>query len=152
MLLFVALTVVLMLYYISRLLFLFLGAVISPLIFLFWALPAGADFAKIAMRQYIVAIFTVLIHVVTIQLAASLLTVTNQSGTNSLVSILVGIALFSTLIKIPGMLINMTFYAAGNAAVRAVGGQIMNVFSASKSEETIEEDRPIKKPRQEVAI
>ena len=135
MLLFLALTIVLLLYYIGRLIILSLGAVLSPLIFLLWALPAGADFAKISIRTYLITIFTVFIHVVTIQIASSFLTVTSQAGTNTLISLLVGIGLFFTLLKIPGMLINMAFYSAANAAVRGVGSQVSNIFSSSNTAE-----------------
>ena len=160
MLLFLVLTIVLLLYYIGRLIILSLGAVLSPLVFLLWALPAGADFAKISIKTYLITIFTVFVHVVTIQIAASFLTVTNQAGTNSLISIIVGIGLFFTLLKIPGMLINMAFYSAANAAVRGVGSQISNMFSSNTTSENSSEShysmnqdkRPILKPRREVDL
>jgi hypothetical protein len=134
MLLFVILTVVLLFYYIGRLIVISLGAVLSPLIFLLWTLPWGADFAKIAIKTYLITIFTVFVHVVTIQVASSFLSVSQQSGTNSLISVLVGVGVFFTLLKIPGMLINMAFYSGANQAMRKVSSQVMNVISSSKEQ------------------
>jgi hypothetical protein len=134
MLLFVILTVVLLFYYIGRLIVISLGAVLSPHIFLLWTLPFGADFANIAIKTYLITIFTVFVHVVTIQVASSFLSVSQQSGTNSLISVLVGVGVFFTLLKIPGMLINMAFYSGANQAMRKVSSQVMNVISSSKEQ------------------
>jgi len=157
MLLFLILTIVLLLYYIGRLVIISLGAVLSPLIFLAWALPAGEDFATIAAKTYIISIFTVFVHVVTIQLASAFLSVADQNGTNTLISFLVGIGLFFTLLKIPGMLINLAFYTAASSAIRKIGGQVMNVFSSndqsnSSSANYTHDTREIKKPAREVAL
>jgi len=131
MVLFVILSVVLLFYYISRLIVISLGAVLSPLIFLLWTLPWGADFAKISIKTYLINIFTVFVHVVTIQVASSFLSVSQQSGTNSLISILVGVGVFFTLLKLPGMLINMAFYSGANQVIRRVSMQMMNVISST---------------------
>ena len=132
MVLFVVLSVVLLFYYISRLIIISLGAVLSPFIFLLWTLPWGADFAKISIKTYLITIFTVFVHVVTIQVASSFLSVSQQSGTNSLISVLVGVGLFFTLLKVPGMLINMAFYSGANQVMKKVSTQVMNVISASR--------------------
>jgi hypothetical protein len=94
MILFVILAVVLLLFYISRLIVIALGAVLSPLIFLLWSVPKFADYAEISVKTYISAVYSVFVHVVLIQLASAFLTVPGQRGTNSLLSILVGIGLF----------------------------------------------------------
>ncbi len=59
MLLFIILAVVLLLFYIGRLITLSVGAVLSPFIFLLWLLPGFTDFAIVAARSYIVVVFTV---------------------------------------------------------------------------------------------
>ncbi len=141
MCLFVMLAVVLLLSYISRLIVIALGAVLSPIVFLLWTLPATADFAKIAVKSYIVTIFIVFVHVVTIQIASSFLSVTQQTGTNSLISIFVAIGLFFTLLKLPGSLFQMAFYTSMNGAFRKVGGQVMNVISSSSSEQSNQSSR-----------
>lgn len=136
MVLFVLLAVVLLLFYISRLILVSLGAVLSPLIFLLWALPPFAHFAEISAKTYVITVFTVFVHVVTIQLASSFLVVTAQTGTNSLISILVSIGLFFTLLKIPGTLVNMAFYTTSNQVFRKIGGQVMNVITANNVQNT----------------
>ena len=141
MCLFVMLAVVLLLSYISRLIVIALGAVLSPIVFLLWTLPATADFAKMSVKSYIVTIFIVFVHVVTIQIASSFLSVTQQTGTNSLISIFVAIGLFFTLLKLPGTLFQMAFYTSMNGAFRKVGGQVMNVISSSSSEQSNQSTR-----------
>lgn len=132
MLLFVILAVLLLLFYIMRLIAISLGAVIAPIIFLLWALPKFSDFAEISIKTYIVTVFTVFVHVVIIQLASAFLTVPGQVGTNSLISILVGIGLLFTLLKTPSFLVQLMFYNTGRSIIKKVGGQIMNVMTTKK--------------------
>jgi hypothetical protein len=125
---FLILAIVLLLMYIGRLITISLGAVLSPLIFLLWVTPKFNDFAEIAMKSYIVTVFTVFIHVIVIQLASSFLSLPENTG-NSLVSIAVAIGLFFTLLKIPQSMMNMVFYTSRNGTVKKIGGQIMNIMS-----------------------
>ncbi len=134
MILFIIVSIALLLFYITRLITIALGAVLSPLIFLLWAIPKFADFAEVSVKSYITAVYTVFVHVVIIQLVASFLTVSGASGTNSLISILVGIGLLFTLLKTPSIMMQLVFYNTGRGMVRKIGGQIMNVISASSRE------------------
>ncbi len=134
MILFVLLAVVLLLFYVSRLITVALGAVLSPLIFLLWAIPKFADFAEVSIKAYIMTVFSVFIHVIIIQLASSFLTIPGQSGTNSLISILIGIGLFFTLLKTQSFMIQLIFYNTGGSLIKKVGGQIVNMISTSGTE------------------
>lgn len=153
MILFVILAVVLLLFYITRLIAIALGAVLAPFIFLLWALPKFSDFAEIAAKSYLVTIFSIFVHVVVIQLAASFLTIPGQVGTNSLISILVGIGLLLTLLKTQSFMIQLMFYNSGRATIKKVGGQIMNVISSKQAENagTRVASRAVKKARKVVA-
>lgn len=154
MLLFVILSAVLLLFYIMRLITLSLGAVLSPLLFLLWAMPKFSDFAEISAKTYITTIFTVFVHVVMIQLASAFLTLPDQVGTNSLLSILIAIGLLFMLLKTPSVMVQMMFYNTGRGALRKMGGQIMNVISSKK--ETVVAPQPasprlLRRPRKVVA-
>src|SRR5258708_32960539 len=98
MVVFVILAIVLLLFYISRLIAIVVGACLSPLIFLLWAFPKFSDFAEISAKTYLVTIFSIFVHVVILQLASSFLTLPGQTGTNSLISILIGIGLLFSLL------------------------------------------------------
>ncbi len=128
---FLIVSIVLLLLYISRLIMISLGAVISPFIFLLWAIPKSSDFAEISIKTYVVTVFTAFVHVVIIQLASSFLALPQNSG-NSLISIGVAIGLFFTLLKTPSLMMQMVMYTAGNGAVKKLGGQIINVISSDK--------------------
>ncbi len=132
LIIFLIVAIVLLFMYITRLIFISLGAVLSPFIFLLWTIPKFSDFAEIAAKSYIVAVFMVFVHVVVIQLAASFLALPDQSN-NSLISIAVAIGLFLTLLKVPTLLTQMMFYTSGNGKLKRMGGQIINVMTADNS-------------------
>jgi hypothetical protein len=153
MILFVVLAVVLLLFYITRLITIALGAVLSPLIFLLWALPKFSDFAEISARTYLTTIFSLFIHVVVIQLAAAFLTLPGQVGSNSLISILVGIGLLLTLLKTQSVMVQLMFYNSGRTLIKKMSGQIMNVVSSKQSETATSPHRihGVKTPRKVVS-
>lgn len=136
MLLFVILAVTLLLYYIGRLITLAVGAVLAPFIFLLWLLPGFTDFAIISVRAYLVAIFTVFVHVVIIQLASSFLTIPGQQGISFPIAILVGVATLFSMLRAPGMILQFAFYSAANSAMRKLGGQLINVMTTNKTHTT----------------
>ncbi|HUS60089.1 MAG TPA: hypothetical protein VMX76_01760, partial [Nevskiaceae bacterium] len=135
--LFIILTVVLLLFYISRLIVIALGAVLLPLVFMLWAIPRLADFSEIAVKSYLTTIFSVFIHVVVIQLAASFLTLPGESDTPGIMAVLVGIGLMFTLIKTQSIVYQMVFYNTGRAIIKKFGGQVINVLQARQAEDSV---------------
>lgn len=150
LLLFLIVSIVLLFMYISRLIFISLGAVLSPLIFLLWTLPKFSDFAEIAVKSYLVTVFMIFVQVVVIQLASSFLILPSQ-GNNSLVAIAVGIGLLFSLLKIPQVLMQMVFYTSGVRSLSKLGGHLINVMttdntsSATRTEAGV--NTAIKRPR-----
>ena len=136
---FLIVAIVLLLMYISRLILVSLGAVLSPFIFLLWAIPKTAGFAEMAVKSYFVTVFIVFVHVVTIQLAASFLTLPENS-TNSLIAIATAIGLFFTLLKTPSLMMQLIQESAHTGVMQKLGGQIMNVMSTSKSTSATPDD------------
>jgi len=151
MLLFVILAVVLLLFYISRLIVIALGAVLSPLIFLLWITPKFSDFAEISIKTYITMVFSVFVQLVIIQLASAFLLIPGQQGTNSLISILIGVGLFLTLLKTPGIMMQFVFYNSGRGLMKKMGGQIMNVIATSRTPDAGVVSTAVKTPRKVVA-
>lgn len=152
LLIFVIVAIVLLLMYISRLIVISLGAVLSPFIFLLLLLPKTSDFAQMAIKGYFVSVFMVFIHVVTIQLVGAFLTLPEQSS-NSLISIAVAIGLFATLLKMPSFMMQLFFFTKSVGAVRNVGRQISNVLTTSVSSRSMEQpNRSIKTPRRTVSL
>lgn len=136
MLLFVVLSAILLLFYITRLIVIALGAVVSPLIFLLWAVPKFSDFAEISTKAYLTVVFTVFIHVIIIQLASAFFALPEQAGTNTFISVLLGIGLLLTLLKTQSFMLQLMFYNTGRSMMRKLSGQIVNVISAKKQEAT----------------
>lgn len=134
MVVFILLAVVLLLFYISRLMILAFGAVLSPLLCLLWLMPKMSDFAEAAAKTYIVMIFSLFIHVVIIQLASAFLTIPNQVNANPFVSILIGIALFSILLKSTAMTVQLTLATQATGIFKKFGGQFLNVVSPAPAE------------------
>ena len=146
LLIFLIIAIVLLLMYISRLIVIALGAVLSPFIFLLWTLPKTADFAEMAIKGYLVSVFTIFIHVVTIQLAGSFLALPEHTN-NSLISIAVAIGLLLTLLKIPNFVMQLILFSRSIDTVKHVGSQIMNVMSADPPQKG-----SVKTPRRHVDL
>jgi len=130
--LFLIVSIVLLLMYISRLIMLALGAVLAPFIFMMLALPKFSDFAIVSIKTYFVNVFMVFVHIVIIQLAGAFLALPDHSE-NSLISVAVAIGLFFTLLKTPSLMMQMVFYTAKNSALKKIGSQVVNVISADNS-------------------
>ena len=151
--LFLIVAVVLLLMYISRLILISLGAVLSPFIFLLWLIPKFSDFAEISIKSYIVTVFTIFIHVVVIQLASAYLVFPQSTG-NSIISVLVAIGLLFTLIRIPHIMMYLVVYTSKNGTFKKIGSQMMNMMGTQKSsgnsKYTFQENAVIKTPRKVV--
>jgi len=132
LIIFLIVAIVLLFMYITRLIFISLGAVLSPFIFLLWTIPKFSDFAEVATKSYLTAVFMVFVQIVIIQLAASFLALPEQTN-NSLISISIAIGLFLTLLKVPSFMTNMMFYVTGNGKLKKLGSQIINVMTSSNS-------------------
>ena len=130
LIIFLIIAIVLLFMFITRLIFISLGAVLSPFIFLLWTIPKFSDLAEVATKSYFTAVFMVFIQVIIVQLAASFLALPEQSN-NSLISISIAIGLFLTLLKVPSFMTNMMFYATGNGKLKKLGSQIINVMTAN---------------------
>ena len=129
--LFILLAVVLLIFYISRLMILAFGAVISPLVCLLSLSSKMSDFVGNAVKIYIVTIFTVFLHVVIIQLASAFLTVPGQVGENPIIGILVGVALFSVLLKSTSVTVQLARSSQAGNTLKKFSTQIINVISSN---------------------
>ena len=139
LLLFLLLSSVLLFFYISRLITIILGAVLSPLVFLLWLIPKTQPIAEMAIKGYLATIFSVFVHVVTIQLASAFLTVPQSD--NSLISIAVAIGMLSILIKIPKGMLSLIMSAGKGLNVKKVSGAFNNFSNFSHIDELIKDSR-----------
>jgi len=154
LIIFLIVAIVLLFMFITRLIFISLGAVLSPFIFLLWTIPKFSDLAEVATKSYLTAVFMVFIQVVIVQLAASFLALPEATN-NSLISISIAIGLFLTLLKVPSFMTNMMFYVTGNGKLKKLGGQIVNVITASNSSSTSRATavaKAVKNPRRVVNL
>lgn len=127
---FVVLAVILLVYYVMRIVTLYIGAVLSPLVMLLSLLPAFKDFAMTAFKTYLATIFVLFVHVVILQLAASLFASTIMAGEdaapNPLMAMVVGIATLLALLRTQGVMMQMAYVSAGPRALRKLGEQFVN--------------------------
>jgi hypothetical protein len=152
MVVFMVLSVILLVYYIMRLVTLYIGAVLSPLIVLLSLLPGFKDFSITAARAYLTTIFVLFVHVVILQLAASLfgstLSGSHDLASNTVMAMILGIATLITLLKTQGVMMQMSYVSAGPRALRKLSGQFMN--GVSYTTEKIQSTRTTTtKPKQE---
>ena len=130
MLVFLIFSVILLIYYVSRLVTLFVGAVLSPLVLLVWLVPGFRDFSETAIKTYITTVFVLLVHVVILQLASSLFA-GMASGLvgdvpNVLMSMVVGLSTVIVLLKTQGVMMQFSYVSLGARSTRQLGTQFMN--------------------------
>jgi hypothetical protein len=133
MVFFLILVVCLLVYYVGRLVALYLGAVLSPLVCVLWLVPGFKDFAENAAKVYLATIFVLFIHVVILQLAASIFTglaLTGPSNTpDPIMALIVGLATILALLKTQGLLMQLSYVSIGPKTVRKLGGQFITGIS-----------------------
>lgn len=130
MVVFMILSVILLVYYVMRIVVLYLGAILSPLIVLLYLVPGFKDFAQTAIKTYLTTIFVLFVHVVILMLASSifgsLLPNNPNSGFDPIMGTVVGVATLITLLKTQGVMMQMSYVSVGPRALRKLGGQFMN--------------------------
>lgn len=131
---FVICAVVLLVYYIMRLVTLYIGAVLAPLVSLLWLIPGFRDFAETAFKTYLSTIFVLFVHVIILQLAASLFTgMATASGEDAvpdtLMAMVTGIATILLLLKAQGVMMQFSYVSMGSRNMRKLGGQFINGVS-----------------------
>jgi hypothetical protein len=133
MIAFLVLSVMLLVYYVLRLVALYLGAILAPIVVLLWLLPAFKDFAVTALKTYLVAIFVLFVHVVILLLAASIFVGINAGDLteqpNALMALIVGLATVVALLKAQGMMNQLVSAASAPKAARELGTSFMRGVS-----------------------
>jgi hypothetical protein len=134
MIFFLIFVVILLIYYVTRLVTLFIGAVLSPLIMVLWIVPGFRDFSETAAKVYITTIFVLFVHVVILELAASLFAgITAMSPNdipNTFMAMIVGLATILALLKTQGVMNQLSYVSLGPRTARQLGGQFINAVSA----------------------
>lgn len=123
------LTIMLLVYYVLRLVTLYIGAVLSPLVLMLWLLPAFKDFVIAAFKTYLITVFVLFVHVVIMLLAASLFAGIQQGDNagqpNALMAMIVGLATVVALLKTQGVLQELSYAASTPRAARELSSSFM---------------------------
>ena len=127
MLVFLILSIVLLIFYLGRLITIYLGAVLSPIVVLCFLIPGFRDFAVSMIKKYISVVFVLFVHVVIIELAASLLVGIYSKNTNlsPLMAILLGLASLFALIKTQGVLAELAVISVVPRMARKLGQRMV---------------------------
>lgn len=127
MLVFIIFSFILLVYYVGRLVTLFIGAVLSPLVILVWLIPGFKDFSETAMKTYLTTVFVLFIHVVILTLAGSLFVgLSSDDAPNVLMSMAVGLATVIALLKTQGVLMQFSYVSLGAQSSRQLGTQFIH--------------------------
>lgn len=133
MIIFLILTVVLLVYYVGRLVTLYIGAALSPIVFMMLIIPGFKDFAISAIKTYISTIFVLFVHVVILVLAASIFSgLVNGSPDHTadpIMALIVGLATVVALLKTQGTMMQFTYASIGPKTARKLGAQFVNSIS-----------------------
>ncbi|MGH7196379.1 MAG: hypothetical protein ACREGJ_01275 [Candidatus Saccharimonadales bacterium] len=130
---FLILSVMLLVYYMLRLVGLYIGAILAPVVLLLWLLPTFKDFAITALKTYLVAIFVLFVHVVILLLAASIfvgiLAGDTNGQPNTLMALILGLATVLALLKAQGMMNQLISAASAPKAARELSSSFMRGVS-----------------------
>lgn len=135
MVVFLILSTMLFVYYVMRLVILYLGAILSPLVVLLSLLPGFKDFANTAIKTYLTTIFVLFVHVVILMLAASIFDGMQSQvggdvkGFDPIMATVVGVATLITLLKTQGLMMQWSYVSVGPRAMRKLGGQFVQGVS-----------------------
>ena len=131
MVVFLVFSVILLVYYVGRLVTLYLGAILSPILVLLWMVPGFKDFVIAAIKVYLTTIFVLFVHVIILLLAASLFAgmVAGNGILDPVMATVVGVATLVALLKTQGVLMQLSYVSIGPKAIRKLGGQFVNSMS-----------------------
>jgi hypothetical protein len=152
MVVFLILAVILLVYYVMRLVVLYLGAILSPLVVLLWLVPGFKDFASTAVKTYLTTVFVLFVHVVILMLAASLfgglLAANPDKPIDPIMGMIVGVAALITLLKTQGVMMQLSYVSVGPRALRKLGSQFMTGVSYTTNKiKTVRATRPLKEAK-----
>ena len=132
MITFIVFAVILLIYYVTRIVTIYVGAVLAPLVLLIWLIPGFRDFAESAGKTYLATIFVLFIHVVILELAASLflgLADGPNHAPDPLMAMVVGIATLFALLKTQSFMMQLSYISTGPRTARKLGSQFMTGIS-----------------------
>jgi hypothetical protein len=130
---FLIFAVILLVYYVGRLVTLYLGAVLSPVVLLLWLVPGFRDFSESAAKVYLTTVFVLFVHVVILELAASLfaglVVGSPNQAPDTLMAMVVGLATVIALLKTQGVMMQLSYVSVGPRSARKLSGQFMTGVS-----------------------
>lgn len=140
---------ILLVYYLGRLVTIFLGAVLSPVVVLMWLLPSFRDLANTLARTYIGTIFVLFVHIVILKLSSAVLLgmyFTNGGGDiQPLLPLGIGLATLLSLLKVEGVMSQYMAAAVAPRAMRNISRQLVGSSrSFIKGTKTVGTSRPVK--------
>lgn len=150
MVVFLILTAILLIYYVMRIVTLYVGAILSPIVILLSSTPGFRDFSISAIKLYLTNIFTLFVHIIILMLSASLfLGLSQKNGDQALdpvMSMVLGVATLIALLKTQGLMMQLSYVSVGPKALRSLGTKFMHGLNyASTSTKTYRSLTPIKR-------
>lgn len=133
MVVFMILTVILLVYYVMRIVTLYVGAILSPLISLLSIIPGFKDFTQTALKAYLTTIFVLFVHAIILLLSATLFEGLKNENAEQLydpvMAMIIGVASLLALLKTQGVMMQMSYVSIGPKALRKLGGEFTNGIS-----------------------
>lgn len=142
------LAVLLLIYYLKRMIILYIGAVLSPLVILVWLLPSFRDFATSSIKMYVTTIFTLFIQIVVLMLIVSIFSGLTQGESNQLITALLAIATLSVLLSANRTMNQLAILSASGHGMRKLGNTFIRSISyvTSSAKQTTALSRTMSNP------
>jgi len=136
MVVFLILAIILLVYYVMRIVTLYVGAILAPIVALLQVIPGFKDFFMTAMKTYISVIFVLFIHVIILTLSATMFEGIRAEGAEQpfdpVMATVIGVAAMIALLKTQSVMQQLTYVSVGPKAIRKMTQQFMNGVSYSQ--------------------
>ena len=136
MVVFLILATILLVYYVMRIVTLYVGAILAPIVALLQVIPGFKDFFMTAMKTYISVIFVLFVHVIILTLSATMFEGIRAEDAEQpfdpVMATVIGVAAMIALLKTQSVMQQLTFVSVGPKAMRKMTKQFMNGVTYSQ--------------------
>lgn len=133
MVVFMVLSAILLVYYVTRIVTLYIGAVLAPIVILLQIVPGFRDFTATAAKTYVTNIFVLFVHVVILTLAATLFEGLRAEGAEQpfdpVMAMIIGVAAVLTLLRTQNAMNNLAYVSIGPSSMRKMSKQFVSSVS-----------------------
>lgn len=139
MVIFVATSLAMLVFYVIRIVKIFFGAVIAPLVLLCFVLPVLRDVSLSLIRAYVINIFLLFFHSIILILSSTLFDDLGEKDNGVLMPLILGIATLVLLLKSQGVINEVSIIRTGSRVIGRTGQMLYKGVRGNSSSKEVEQ-------------